>query len=239
MADVKFDCTHCGEHLEAEAQMRGQKMECPACKSEVVVPAQATPEPALPVARLADPESAPPGPAAPAEEQEVFDIQPTASAFLGHILLGIVVALLGAGVVLFLREAYSAWYKDTIGRGVQAGIVLAPLLVGIVMLLRVWAHMASLHYRLTTQRLFVRRGLIAKHISELELFRIKDVTVNQSLFQRILGFGTITVLSADNANPEVDMVGIRNPVEVKETIRNHYRAARKREGVASTEFSPS
>lgn len=239
MADLKFDCIHCGKHLEAEEQMRGQKMECPACKGTVVVPAKEAPEPDLPVARLASPEPTPPGPAAANEEEEVFDIQPTASAFLGEIFIGILMVLIAVGVPLFLRARYNVWYKDPLHGPILAGILLVPLLVGIVLFLHVWSKTASLHYRLTTQRLFVRRGLIAKHIDEVELFRVKDITVNQTLFQRILGYGTITILSTDDSNPELNLVGVGKPIEVKETIRDHYRASRKREGVASTEFSPS
>lgn len=120
------------------------------------------------------------------------------------------------------------------------GILLIPVfLVGLILLLNVWYKVASQQYRLTTQRLFVQKGLIAKHLEELELFRVKDVIVKQSILQRILGFGTITVLSTDDSNPHVALIGINKPVDVKEIIRNSFRAARKREGVRAAEFIPS
>jgi hypothetical protein len=57
--------------------------------------------------------------------------------------------------------------------------------------------------------------------------------------QRLLGYGTITVLAADDTSPEVDLVGISTPTRVKELIRTEYRAARQREGVHPTEFMQS
>ncbi len=119
------------------------------------------------------------------------------------------------------------------------GIPLVFLLVGVFMLLGVWYNVASRRYRLTSQRLFVQRGLVAKHLEEVELFRVKDVTVRQSFLQRILGCGTVTVLSSDDTTPVLEISGISTPVDVKEAIRNAFRAARKREGLRTGEFIPS
>ena len=78
-----------------------------------------------------------------------------------------------------------------------------------------------------------------KHVNELELYRVKDVVVDQAGLQPLLGYGTITVLAADDTTPEVDLVGVSSPTKVKEMIRTQYRAARQREGVRPTEFMPS
>jgi len=141
------------------------------------------------------------------EEHEVFALKPTTKAFLGEIILGLLLLPVAGG--------------------------------GLILLLNVWYKVVSLKYRLTTQRLFVQKGLIAKHLEELELFRVKDVTVKQGILQSILGFGTITVLSTDDSNPQIALIGINKPVDVKETIRKSFRAARKREGTRAMEFIPS
>ncbi|MCX6930121.1 MAG: PH domain-containing protein [Verrucomicrobia bacterium] len=118
-------------------------------------------------------------------------------------------------------------------------VALVPLALGSLLLLLIWIRVRSCSYRLTTQRLFVRRGWLAKHVNELELYRVKDVVVDQRGLQRLLGYGTITVLAADDTTPEVDLAGISSPTKVKETIRTQYRAARQREGVHPTEFIQS
>lgn len=76
-------------------------------------------------------------------------------------------------------------------------------------------------------------------MNELELYRVEDVQVDQGVLQRLLGYGTITVLAADDTTPQLHLIGISRPIEVKEKIRTQYRAARKREGVRPTEFMQS
>ena len=65
------------------------------------------------------------------------------------------------------------------------------------------------------------------------------MVVDQGGLQRLLGYGTITVLAADDTTPEVDLVGVSGPTKIKEMIRTQYRAARQREGVHPTEFMQS
>jgi uncharacterized membrane protein YdbT with pleckstrin-like domain len=94
-------------------------------------------------------------------------------------------------------------------------------------------------YRLTNQRLFVLTGLFSKETQEIELFRIKDVTVQQSLIERVLGYGRITVTSSDDTTPHLTISGIANPIGIKELIRENYKDARKALGLRATEFIQS
>ena len=113
-------------------------------------------------------------------------------------------------------------------------IVIFP--VSIIMLLVAWARIASTQYRFTNQRLFKRTGLIAKHEEEIELFRIRDVKLSQGIIQRIFGIGDIVVISSDETSPILLIKGVRNPENIKETLRTAYREARKVEGVRNAEF---
>ena len=119
------------------------------------------------------------------------------------------------------------------------GIVLLPVAIGLFLLLRVWYRTKAVRYRLTTQRLFVQTGLVAKKLEEIELFRVKDVVLSQGFLQRLLGVGTVVVLSTDDTAPRLELAGIRQPLETKETIRSAYRTARQREGLRMAEFIPS
>lgn len=119
------------------------------------------------------------------------------------------------------------------------GVLLLPVVVGLFLLLRAWYLVASTRYRLTTQRLFAQTGLIAKNLEEVELFRVKDVTLSQGVLDRMLGTGTVKVLSTDDTAPELELAGILEPMATKEQIRNAFRAARQREGLRTGEFIAS
>ncbi len=120
------------------------------------------------------------------------------------------------------------------------GVLLLPVVgLGLILLARAWYRVASTRYRLTTQRLFAQTGLIAKNLEEVELFRVKDVTLRQGVLDRLLGVGTVTVLSTDDTAPELELAGIRDPLAAKEALRTAFRAARQREGLRTAEFIPS
>ncbi|HRT04861.1 MAG TPA: PH domain-containing protein [Kiritimatiellia bacterium] len=120
------------------------------------------------------------------------------------------------------------------------GVLLLPVVgLGLFLLARAWYLVASTRYRLTTQRLFAETGLIAKNLEEVELFRVKDVTLRQGVLDRLLGVGTVTVLSTDDTAPELELAGIRDPLAAKEALRTAFRAARQREGLRTGEFIAS
>ena len=84
-------------------------------------------------------------------------------------------------------------------------------------------------YRLTTHRLFRERGIITRQMDELELIRVDDVSVRQNIFQRVFNVGVVTVIApTDATEPRLELVGIINPIEVKEQIRTHVRKRRDR-----------
>jgi len=119
-----------------------------------------------------------------------------------------------------MRPDWSAW------TGLAASAVaLAPLLWTLGKAL---ARKLSLRYRLTNDRLFTERGILSRRFDELELIRVDDVTVGQSLFQRWLDVGSVTVLSTDASNPRLAIEGVLRPLELKELLRSQVRARRAR-----------
>ena len=207
----------------------GQRVTCRKCQATILIPA--APISTGPQTARLIPERTAAAPLVPEEvkqETDIFNLSPVARAFPGQILLGLI--FIGMSIGLALRAHDFSWPR---------WVALVPLALGVLLLLLLWIRVKSCRYRLTTQRLFVRRGWLARHVDELELYRVKDVVVDQGILQRVLGYGTITVLSDDDTTPEVDLVRISNPIKVKELIRTQYRAARRREGVHPTELMQS
>ena len=229
MSAITFECPHCHEIAAGDESSYGQPVKCPKCQATILVPqAPASMEPQT--ARLIQ-EPAASVPIIPAQtdrETDIFELSPVARAFPGQILLGVI--FIGLAIGLAIRARDFSWPR---------WVPLLPLTLGVLQLLLLWIRVKSCSYRLTDQRLFVRRGWLAKHVNELELYRVKDVVVDQAGLQRLLGYGTVTVLAADDTTPEVDLVGISRPTKIKEMIRTQYRAARQREGVHPTEFMQS
>ncbi|MGE3267501.1 MAG: PH domain-containing protein [Chloroflexota bacterium] len=93
----------------------------------------------------------------------------------------------------------------------------------------------AIRWVLTTQRLRVIRGILSRSTDEVELTRVRDVAVDQSLAQRALGIGTITVVGTDVSSPTVVLHDVAEPEQVKELIRQAVQEQRRRYRVRQVE----
>jgi hypothetical protein len=93
----------------------------------------------------------------------------------------------------------------------------------------------AIHWELTTERLRVVRGILSRSTEEVELTRVRDVAYEQSLAQRALGIGTITVVGTDATSPTVVLHDVAEPETVKELIRQAVRDQRRRLRVRQVE----
>jgi len=73
-------------------------------------------------------------------------------------------------------------------------------------------------YSLSEDRLFVSVGLLNIKDDEVLLYRVRDIDTRRTLWQRIFGVGTVTVMSSDKTMPNLVLKNIKDPVFVKELI---------------------
>lgn len=78
-------------------------------------------------------------------------------------------------------------------------------------------------YTITSQRIMVKTGLIGKDVEEVELLRVNDFSVTQTIPDRILGIGTLTVFSDDASSPQLLFRKIRKVQAVKDVLRQAVR----------------
>ena len=73
-------------------------------------------------------------------------------------------------------------------------------------------------YSLSDDRLFISVGFLNIKDDEILLYRVRDIDTSRSLWQRIFGVGTVTVMSSDKTMPTLVLKNIKDPVFVKELI---------------------
>jgi hypothetical protein len=93
----------------------------------------------------------------------------------------------------------------------------------------------AIRWVLTTERLQIVRGILSRSTEEIELTRVRDVSMEQSLAQRALGIGTITLVGTDATAPMVVLHDVEEPEQVKELIRQAVRDQRRRNRVRQIE----
>ena len=75
-------------------------------------------------------------------------------------------------------------------------------------------------YSLSEDRLFISEGLLNIKDDEVLLYRVRDIDTSRTLWQRLFGVGTITVMSSDKTMPNLVLKNIKDPVTTKELIHN-------------------
>jgi len=227
MTDMEFKCPSCGKILEIDEGHKGKRTTCPACKKPIMIPDKPSSSDA-PQPRIAGPAQVPvpTSDALPGEEKDIFKTRPAWRAFLGRFLFAALFP--AAGLAFVLAASATPRLKLIVG--------LAGAGLGLIFFVVILVKRYSLMYRLSTQRLFVSRGLIARRIEELELFRVRDIDVVQNFWERILGYGRMMIYSTDATTPKFEIVGLAHPVKLKDVIRSQFRSARVRERVRPTEF---
>ena len=71
---------------------------------------------------------------------------------------------------------------------------------------------------MSEDRLFISEGFLNIKDDEVLLYRVRDIDTRRSLWQRLFGVGTVTVISSDKTMPTLVLKNIKEPVMVKELI---------------------
>ena len=89
----------------------------------------------------------------------------------------------------------------------------------------------ALRYRLTSQRFIHEHGILTRVTDRIEVIDIDDVSFKQTLFDRMVGVGTLYIESGDRTHPELVLRGIDGVEKVYDLIDNARRDERMRRGV--------
>ena len=73
-------------------------------------------------------------------------------------------------------------------------------------------------YQLSEDRLLLSEGFLNIKDDEILLYRVRDIATTRSLWQRLFGVGTVTVVSSDKTMPTLVLKNVKDPVMVKELI---------------------
>lgn len=86
-------------------------------------------------------------------------------------------------------------------------------------------------YSMSEDRLFTSVGFLNLKDDEVLLYRVRDIDTSRSLWQRLFGVGTVTVVSSDKTMPNLVLKNVKDPVFVKELIHNQVEEMKLRRRV--------
>jgi uncharacterized membrane protein YdbT with pleckstrin-like domain len=116
--------------------------------------------------------------------------------FAGAIVIGAIVAL-----------------AASLALGIIVGVVLFALVIVAGLIKR-----TATDYMVSNQRLYIRRGILSKHVQQTRVDRIQNVNTNQRFRDRLLRVGTVDFDTAGTEDSDFKFVGIASPGQVAEAV---------------------
>jgi uncharacterized membrane protein YdbT with pleckstrin-like domain len=86
----------------------------------------------------------------------------------------------------------------------------------------------SIFYELTSQRFIHTSGILVRTTDRIDVIDIDDVSYSQGLIQRMLGVGTVNLVSKDQSHPKLVLRGIDQVAKVSGLIDDARRKERKK-----------
>ena len=87
-----------------------------------------------------------------------------------------------------------------------------------------------MEYTITDERIRITEGLLGKARDNVELVRIQDMNYSQTLGERLMNLGDVTIRSHDTSRPTIILRNIQDPETVYEILRRAVLNARKKHG---------
>lgn len=156
------------------------------------------------------------------EEVQLWQGRYSAKAMIGMWLLSSLATLAAIVSVFMFWPSYKrAWMVLAIALLLWWGFCFLRLLV------RQW----SVHYTLTNQRFVHETGILRRVTDRIEVIDMDDISFEQGLIERMVGVGTIRVISSDRSHPELLLRGIADVKKVARMLDDTSRDERHRHGV--------
>lgn len=117
-------------------------------------------------------------------------------------------------------------------------LVLAALALPVLFMLVRWLQTRCYVYEITTERIRTSTGILSRRTTELELYRVRDYTIVEPFWLRLIGRGNLVIETADRSNPQVVLRAVPAVNSLKDQVRAHTERMRQIRGVRDLEINP-
>ena len=180
---------------------------------------------------------------APDEEEVLFWSRPSLWALVGTFVKGAFFFVFAGFLVFYpvaemLQTFPDLGFSENEMLTIQSycrmfGLGLALLVVLIVLFKA--ATLKSIHYEVTADRIEWARGIFSRKIDNLDVFRIVDMKLHRSLFDCLVGIGTVTLMTKDKTDPEFEFQKVKKPRALYDVLKKASLEADRKQGVIHIE----
>ena len=98
-----------------------------------------------------------------------------------------------------------------------------------------WFDWRNRIFRITGDRIEVEAGILSRSLQNVDMWRVQDLSFNQSLVERLAGLGRVNVLSSDKDTPVIVIGPIARARELYTQLKRASISADRRRGVIHVE----
>lgn len=103
-------------------------------------------------------------------------------------------------------------------------LLLGPIVIGVVLFIGLWTHMATTKFAVTTERVILKRGFLRRATQELAVGTVESVELRQSILGRLFGYGRLLVRGTGEA--VVLFPNMAEPIRFRRAIEAGRESAR-------------
>jgi uncharacterized membrane protein YdbT with pleckstrin-like domain len=136
-----------------------------------------------------------------------------------------VFGLCGLGAIALIVSSLLVWWGF---------LLLLPVPIGIAAWK--WLELKCRVYEVTTERIKVTRGIFSRRTDEMELYRVKDLTLIEPFFFRLFGLGSVIMTTNDASTPTLTIHAVKRVKELREQLRLAVEVCRDKKRVRLAEL---
>jgi uncharacterized membrane protein YdbT with pleckstrin-like domain len=133
-------------------------------------------------------------------ESIIYEGHPSWRSILGYYIKGLLGAI-ALAIVGLLAD------------GVGLGIGFFLLVIALVLIAGFIRRFATV-YMITSQRLRIKHGVVARRVLQTDIARVQNVNTNQSMLERLLSVGTVDFDTAGTGDSDFKFEGVEGPEAV-------------------------
>lgn len=170
----------------------------------------------------------------PEEETLLWEGRPSFMLLIPASLAGLVLwfgLTSGYGwLVIHIPSVANFFGSDNLPLWATAIIEMFPVAIVAVLAM-------TTRYRISNQRFFMDRGILWRHLDQVELVRVRDISVGRNLIDLFIGTGSIYITSRDMTIPLARFWAMRNAAELADGIRRVVLEAQTEAGYSEREVT--
>ena len=151
-------------------------------------------------------------------ERLIFEGHPSWRSILGFYIKGVIFVVIAAAIAAGATRVAN----DEVDSGL---VTLVAIVLLVIVLVAGYVKRLFTTYTISTHRLHIRRGIIARAEQQTLINRVQNVNTHQSVIQRFLMFGDVNFDTAANDDFDFEFAGVARPGDVVEAVHRAQREA--------------